>query len=206
MVYQFNLASLYFVRYGVLRFARLFFSCLKVDEYSSSDDGEESMGNNENMPLVDHDTTTAFKIVTSHPMRQIGGKAKTKVHSLVKLLSFQARAKDCLLQLFDFRYCFNQNSRQFSRCSCLQLLKQECCFVSLVARIGVEQTSRQHLNSLTNDRCYRTLYYRAALCHSAAKESPVCEQAFKIIMEFSEKMEVFKKSCTGIRSWTNGPW
>jgi hypothetical protein len=46
------------------------------DQSECSDDGlvgdsssGDSMGNNENMPLVDHDTTAAFKIVTSHPMR-----------------------------------------------------------------------------------------------------------------------------------------
>lgn len=104
-----------------------------VGDSSSGD----SMGNNENMPLVDHDTTAAFKIVTSHPMRQICRKGKTKVHSSVKLLSFQARVKDHLLQLFEFRYCFNQNSRRFLRCNCLQTLKQECCFDSLAARIGL---------------------------------------------------------------------
>lgn len=95
------------------------------------------MGNNENMPLVDHDTTVAFKIVTSHPMRQICRKGKTKFHSSAKLLSFQAHVKDHLLQLFEFRYCFNQNSRRFLRCNCLQTLKQECCFDSLAARIGL---------------------------------------------------------------------
>jgi hypothetical protein len=114
------------------------------DQSESIDDGSvgdsssgDSMGNNENMPLVDHDTTVAFKIVTSHPMRQICRKGKTKVHSSAKLLSFQARVKDHLLQLFEFRYCFNQNSRRFLRCNCLQTLKQECCFDSLAARIGL---------------------------------------------------------------------
>ena len=90
--------------------------CSEDSEYF--DDGSvgdsssgDSVGNNENMPLVDHDTTAAFKIVTSHPMRQICRKGKTKSHSSAKLLSFQACVNDHLLQLFEFCYCFNQNSR-----------------------------------------------------------------------------------------------
>jgi len=47
----------------------------------------------------------------------------------------------------------------------------------------VERSSRQPLTLLTNDKCKKNLYYRVALCHSAAKESPVCEQAFKNIYD-----------------------
>jgi hypothetical protein len=59
----------------------------------------------------------------------------------------------------------------------------------------VERSSRQPLTLLTNDKCKKNLYYRVALCHSAAKESPVCEQAFKNIYSiFQRRWKCLKKA------------
>jgi len=51
----------------------------------------------------------------------------------------------------------------------------------------VEWSSRQPLTSLTNDRCKKNHYCRVALCRLAAKESPVCEQAFKNIYSIFQR-------------------
>ncbi len=59
----------------------------------------------------------------------------------------------------------------------------------------VERSSRQPLDYRKNERCKRNLYNRVALCCSAAKESPVCEQAFKIIYGiFQRRWKSLKKA------------
>ena len=107
---------------------------------SVDNDGEESIGfdGNENAPVVGREAVAAAsKVVASHPLREIARKARTKHRSPAELMAFQTRVKDYLLQLFHLSHCFNQNSGRFSRCCCLKMLEQECCFDSLAARIGM---------------------------------------------------------------------
>ena len=109
-----------------------------VEENGDSDCSHSNIGD-ENLPPVHQEANVAvaLKIVTSHPMRNISRKTRTKPRTAVEIRAFQARVKHYLMQLFGLSNCFNRNERRFTLCNCLKMLEQECCLDSLAARIGM---------------------------------------------------------------------
>ena len=78
----------------------------------------------------------ADKLVSSNPMRLIVRKTKTKERSPAEIVEFRTRFHEYLLELFSLPNCFCKYQRTFTQCSCLNQLKNECCYDSVSARIG----------------------------------------------------------------------
>jgi hypothetical protein len=78
----------------------------------------------------------ADKLVSSNPMRHIVRKTKTKERSPAEILEFQTRFHEYLLELFSLPNCFCKYQWTFTQCSCLNMLKNECCHDSVSARLG----------------------------------------------------------------------
>jgi hypothetical protein len=111
-----------------------------VEENGDSDGNcsRSNIGDENSTPVhQEANVAVALKIVTSHPMRNISRKTRTKPQTAVEIRAFQAHVKHCLMQLFGLSNCFNRNERRFMLCNCLKMLEQECCLDSLAARIGM---------------------------------------------------------------------
>jgi hypothetical protein len=122
-------------------------SLASVDQEVPSDNSsDESDGNNDSdfeadgenvAPVRDRGAVLrADKLVSSNPMKDILRKTKTKERSPAEILASRTRFREYLLELFSLPNCFCKYQRTFTQCSCLNQLKDECCYDSISARLG----------------------------------------------------------------------